>query len=214
MKKYMPTLLSVSLLIAIFGIWFFKTTNETAWSLDGIHLANTAFCALYAAWLIFELRVSLREKAHRYADYGTRELYGACHSATILSALWFASPDRRPLALLVIGACLFTAGVAFRIWAISTLGRFYSHSVRTLDDHKIVDTGPYRFLRHPAYAGMLLAHAGVVAFFFSIPALAVYLFGFVPAIFARILVEERALMKIEGYPTFARSRKRIVTGVL
>ena len=209
----MPTLLPVSLLIAVGAVWLVKVTSETAWSSGGGRLTNTAFCALYAAWILFELRVSLREEAHRSADYGTREFYGACHAATVLSALWFASPDRRPFALLVAGPVLFIAGVGFRVWAIFTLGRFYSHSVRTLADHRIVETGPYRFLRHPAYSGMLLAHAGVVAFFFSLPALAVFLFGLAPAMVARILVEERALMKIDGYAAFARSRKRIVPEV-
>ena len=50
---------------------------------------------------------------------------------------------------------LFAAGVAFRLWAVFTLGRFYSHSVRLRRDHRIVESGPYRFVRHPAYAGMI-----------------------------------------------------------
>ncbi|TAL33144.1 MAG: isoprenylcysteine carboxylmethyltransferase family protein [Spirochaetes bacterium] len=111
-----------------------------------------------------------------------------------------------PVPLLCAGAYAFAAGLGLRVGAIFTLGRFYSHSVRTVEGHRIVDGGPYRVVRHPAYAG-------VVAFFFSVPALAVYLAWLVPAIVLRILVEERTLMGLDGYREFASSRKRIIPGI-
>jgi len=206
MRKLASKLLPFSLLVSFCVLWWVKTAEDVSGSRITI---NTLFCFLYAAWLLFEVRVSGREGGQQVADYGTREFYGAAHSATILAALWFAPGGERSLFMLVISFFLFLAGVAFRIWAIRTLGTFYSHSVRTLADHKIVDTGPYRRLRHPAYSGMLLAHIGVVLFFFSIPALLALCFGLFPAIVARILVEERALMPLDGYNVFARTRKRL-----
>jgi len=210
MKKHVPALLGTSLIVAFCVIWLKRFFDITSWSVNYELITNNVFCFIYLVWQIFELRVSLREKADKYADYGTRELYGASQSATILLALWFASPEKRPLALLISSGFLLLAGIFVRAWAIRTLGQYYSHSVRTLHGHKIIDTGPYHFLRHPAYCGMLLAHAGVVAFFFSIPALIAYVFGLVLTVVLRILVEERMLIKLDGYADFALSRKRLV----
>jgi len=75
--------------------------------------------------------------------------------------------------------------------------------------HEIVDSGPYRFVRHPAYAGMIAAHAGLTLFFFNWVTLAVL----VPAIVLRILVEERMVFGIAGYSDFARTRKRLISAI-
>ncbi len=148
MKKYMSTIMPVILLLALCALWFKKASNDSGWSEGFGYLVNNALCVFYVAWGMFELRVSRREQGHEYADYGTRELYGACHAATVLSALWFAAPAERPLVLTALGGLFFLGGAVVRIWAVTTLGRFYSHSVRALDDHEVVDTGPYRWLRH------------------------------------------------------------------
>lgn len=101
-------------------------------------------------------------------------------------------------------------GLAFRGWAIITLGRYYSHKVRAFDTHRIITTGPYRYIRHPAYTGMLLANTGIVMFFLNVVTAAVFLFVLTPAIFVRIIIEEKTLFKIEGYTEFAESRKRLI----
>ena len=101
-------------------------------------------------------------------------------------------------------------GVALRLWAIRTLGRHYSHAVRTQADHQVVTNGPYRLLRHPAYAGMLLAHLGVLALYANPWTCLAFLAGLVPAVAYRIRVEERVLRGLPGYPEFAASRARVV----
>jgi protein-S-isoprenylcysteine O-methyltransferase Ste14 len=213
MNKLMPTILSFSLVIAVAAVWVAKLWLDPAWLAGLGGLGANCFVGLYLAWMIFEVRVALREEGQKYADFGTRELYGASHAATILVALWFARPGQGWPWLMLTGGLGFGAGVALRAWAIRTLGRFYSHSVRTVAEHRVVDTGPYRRLRHPAYSGMLLAHAGVVLAFFSLPALALYLLGLWPAVVLRLLVEERALAALPGYLDFSRTRKRLIPGL-
>jgi len=176
-----------------------------------LHVASAfVFVALYIGWLVIEASVALSETSREKTnlDRGTLELYAAGRALTVITALSLATPG--PTALAAIGAALFVAGVAFRLVAIRTLGQFYSHRVRLSGEHRVVDSGPYRYVRHPAYVGMLVAHLGVVLFFFSWPALAVFAILFVPAVVARILVEERALDGLPGYREFAQHRARLL----
>jgi protein-S-isoprenylcysteine O-methyltransferase Ste14 len=76
-----------------------------------------------------------------------------------------------------------------------------------------VVSGPYRFTRHPAYAGMIIANAGIFMYFFNWVTICVFLFILLPAILLRIAVEERTLFGIEGYSEFAKERKRLFPAV-
>jgi protein-S-isoprenylcysteine O-methyltransferase Ste14 len=118
-------------------------------------------------------------------------------------------------ALVVAGTAILLAGLALRTWAIHTLGRFFSVTVVIQPDHQLVDTGPYRWLRHPAYSGLLLGALGLgVALenWLSLLALAV-----LPAIgvLVRIRVEEAALRHALGerYSAYAARTDRLIPRV-
>ncbi|MBL4848477.1 MAG: isoprenylcysteine carboxylmethyltransferase family protein, partial [Planctomycetes bacterium] len=172
-----------------------------------------ALMVLYVGWMVGEGKVIVGEikQDETKSDKGSFELYAIGRFCTILSAL--AMPGLFGPAettwVLAIGLSVFVIGVGFRLWAIRTLGRFYSHRVRQQDDHKIVQSGPYRILRHPAYTGMLVAHVGFVVFFFNWVSLGLLCLFFLPAVAYRIVVEERMLFEIEGYPEFAAKRWRL-----
>jgi protein-S-isoprenylcysteine O-methyltransferase Ste14 len=181
--------------------------------LSGLPLVvSTALVTLYVLWLVLESRVAAgeRDQDETPHDRGTLELYALARLATAVTALGLADPANRPAPFLLGGLALFAGGVGMRLWAIRTLGRFYSHRVRTTEGHRIVDTGPYRALRHPAYTGMLLGHVGFVMCFFSWPSAALLCGLFVPAVVLRILVEEQLLARIDGYGDYSRDRKRLV----
>ena len=59
------------------------------------------------------------------------------------------------------GALLALAGVALRVWAIRILGKLFTFQVGIRPDHRIVREGPYRWVRHPAYAGSVMILLGV-----------------------------------------------------
>lgn len=202
----LPLLLSCCFVVSIVLLAWRKLTT---W--EGVPLwTGLAVVVFYLVWLATEARVAVGETRMKSTtrDGGTLELYAAARFLTVCTALLVPSDWRMPWAL--VGTALLVCGVTFRLVAIRTLGRFYSHRVRLTDDHSIVQTGPYSAVRHPAYTGMLVAHLGFVLFFMSIPALCVFTLALVPAVVARILVEEKSLMQVPGYAEFARRRRRLL----
>ncbi|MCP4218900.1 MAG: isoprenylcysteine carboxylmethyltransferase family protein, partial [bacterium] len=161
---------------------------------------------------IFESRVSKKEtaKGDKISDFGTLEFYAVSQGLTFLSALWFQTLWPVPGFVHSIGAVVFVLGICLRLWAVTTLGAYYSHIVREVKDHKIIDSGPYKYIRHPAYTGMMVAHFGILLFFFNLVTLLIFFLAFLPAIFLRIFVEEKTLFGIEGYADYAENRKRLI----
>jgi protein-S-isoprenylcysteine O-methyltransferase Ste14 len=206
----LPILLSVGFVTLIVALGAEKLAS---WG-GAARVAGAAIVVLYLAWLALEARVATSEigKERTSLDRGTLEAYALARALTVTLALGLGGPPATPLRL-AAGAALFASGVAFRLHAIRVLGRFYSHRVRVAGDHEVVDHGPYRFIRHPAYTGMLVAHAGFVTAFFHPVAAAALVLLFVPAVIARIRVEETALASLAGYAEYSRSRARLVPGV-
>ena len=118
-------------------------------------------------------------------------------------------------ATLWLGAGITVAGVALRAWAIVTLGPWFRRRVTIEPGQRLVRRGPYRILRHPSYAGLVLACAGLGLAFGSWVGAAVAALAMVAALVPRIRVEERALQTAFGpdYAEYARSTARLVPGV-
>lgn len=205
----LPTILTV---LAVAGLGFLSYRQLSAWPTPARWL-GIAMIVLYVGWLLGEGKVMAGEAGQKKTerDKGTYELYALGRAVTLFAALGLESiyGPANAVAPLWIGLGLLVLGVGFRWWAIRTLGRFYSHFVRKQEGHQIVQTGPYRYLRHPAYTGMLIANLGFVLCFFNWIALAALLGFFLPAVARRILVEEQTLFQIEGYPEFAEKRWRL-----
>lgn len=165
----------------------------------------------YLVWLLSESDVSATEdsKGDTSKDKGTCELYAFGRFLTVFVAMGTVTHWVEMSLISWLGLALFIFGVLFRLKAISTLGRFYSHRVRLVGEHRIIDTGPYQYVRHPAYTGMLTAHFGFVLFFYNPWAMAAFLLVLLPAVVMRIKVEEVALYELEGYSAYADTHKRI-----
>lgn len=59
-----------------------------------------------------------------------------------------------------MGVAITSLGFAVTYWARGILGRNWSAAVTIKEDHELICTGPYRFVRHPIYTGLILAAAG------------------------------------------------------
>jgi protein-S-isoprenylcysteine O-methyltransferase Ste14 len=120
-----------------------------------------------------------------------------------------------PLWLNITGFLLIAFGYAFAVWALAE-NRFFSSMVRIQTDrgHVVCDSGPYRIVRHPDYAGNLLAMPGVVLALDSAWTLVPVGFALVVTVI-RTALEDRTLQEeLPGYGEYtSRVRYRLILGV-
>lgn len=185
-------------------------TIAVAAHLVGGRRAAAAFVAAYLVWLLSETRITAGTPTRSPAETRTLVPYALARVTTALTAAYSvpAVPDRWGIAL----AGVFVAGVTLRAWAIHELGSQYSHRVVRIADGGLISSGPYKGLRHPAYAGMLLANIGFVGYFPS-PASITALALLAAAVGWRIRVEEGVLTESAQYRAFVNTRCRLVPGV-
>jgi protein-S-isoprenylcysteine O-methyltransferase len=114
--------------------------------------------------------------------------------------------------LYVLGFCLFVPGLVLRWFSIIYLGRSFTANVAIAADHQLIDSGPYRLIRHPSYTGALLILLG---FGLCVGNLASLLVIFVPIFIVclwRMRIEEQALIEAFGerYRLYMQRTKRLV----
>jgi protein-S-isoprenylcysteine O-methyltransferase len=119
------------------------------------------------------------------------------------------------LPLLATGCALFALGLGLRWYSIWYLGRFFTVNVAIHSRHEIIDSGPYRRIRHPSYAGALLAFLGLALSLDNWASLALIQLPVIMAFRRRIRIEERALANALGQPytSYMQRTKRLVPGV-
>lgn len=113
------------------------------------------------------------------------------------------------------GVVLFALGIALRWYSILHLGRFFTVDVAIAADHRVVDDGPYRWVRHPSYSGAILAFAGYGICVGNWLSLALVVVPVSWAFVRRIEVEEEALTAAlgEAYRAYAARTRRLVPGI-
>lgn len=115
---------------------------------------------------------------------------------------WTAS---MPLWTAITGLVIVAIGYAMASWALIE-NRFFSSMVRiqTERGHVVCDSGPYRFVRHPGYAGNILALFGFVLAMSSIWTLVPALFATTVAVVRTVLEDKTLMSELRGYPEYAR----------
>jgi protein-S-isoprenylcysteine O-methyltransferase Ste14 len=174
--------------------------------------------AVAIALLISQPRLDVGECTRRdAADRGSAIAILAsmitAHVAAMVEYSRRTSPPELQVTLLALA--LVVSGVWLRLWAIQTLGRFFTSTVGVQTGQVVVTVGPYRWLCHPSYTGALLAAVGNAVAFGSSTGVAMVLALCLPAYSYRIAVEERVLVAGlgESYRCYRDATWRLVPGL-
>jgi protein-S-isoprenylcysteine O-methyltransferase len=135
---------------------------------------------------------------------------GRDDSTKAVAAIFSNGTFTPPLALNWIAAILVVLGILFAIWARINLGRNWSSTPSIKENHKLVTSGPYRFVRHPIYTGILLAAFGTAL---TGTSFGIILFLIALIIFSlRIPKEEKIMLELfpNEYPSYQRRTKRLI----
>jgi protein-S-isoprenylcysteine O-methyltransferase Ste14 len=110
-----------------------------------------------------------------------------------------------------VGIALMLAGIAFRFYAMSVLGRFFTYDVAVHAGQTVVEAGPYRYIRHPSYTGALITLVGLGLALGNWAGLLALLACMGAAYAYRISVEEAALVAALGepYKQYVRRTRRL-----
>jgi protein-S-isoprenylcysteine O-methyltransferase Ste14 len=180
-----------------------------------------AFWVVFYVWFAAELYLGYRSRRLPSGtverDNGSKWWLIASVWVTVTAGIWIA--ERFPDAAIkggrevvfIIGLVLMIAGLALRWYSISVLGTSFTCNVATHPGQQVVQSGPYRWIRHPSYTGGLLTVLGVLVCclnWASLAALIVVAFGYAN----RIRVEERALAANLGpaYRDYMRRTRRLI----
>lgn len=120
-----------------------------------------------------------------------------------------------PLWLSVAGFIFIAFGYAFATWALVE-NRFFYSVVRIQKDrgHEVCDTGPYRFVRHPGYAGNMLAVFGIALALGSVWTLIPAVVATIITVIRTVLEDQTLQEELPGYPDYAkRTPYRLIPGV-
>jgi protein-S-isoprenylcysteine O-methyltransferase Ste14 len=172
--------------------------------------------ALWAAWALYWLISAGDVKA-------TARSEGAASRATHLVPLAIAgvllASRRLPIPFLYaqffeptrvtffLGAGIVAGGLAFAVWARAVLGRNWSGTVTLKQDHELIRSGPYRWVRHPIYTGLLAGVLGTAIVLGQWRGLFALLFV-LASLWRKLRHEERWLGEIFG-AEYARYRSEV-----
>jgi len=120
-----------------------------------------------------------------------------------------------PLWLIVLGFILISLGYAFATWALAE-NRFFSSVVRIQTDrgHVVCDSGPYRFVRHPGYAGNIPPLFGIVLALGSVWTLIPAALALIITVIRTVLEDQTLQEELPGYRNYARRvRYRLIPGI-
>ena len=187
----------------------------------GVSTAVTVSMACwYALEVVLMVRDLVRRKGRLRRDRGTRTVVSLTLAAAIVFGLlvkqWLPALDvPAPVAFVALGVAVIWAGLAIRIWAVITLGGSFRTSVEVDTDQPVVTSGPYRWVRHPAYTGLVLIVLGFgigVGNWLSLVICAVVpVLGLLP----RIAVEESEMTRVLGdaYRDYRTGTDRLIPGL-
>ena len=174
-----------------------------------------------ALWLLIEYPYLRRYRVKPAKDWDrhSAKLWDAANAIEPVGlVLGFTNIGRiqtRSNLIAALGLALLVVGIIIRWIAIYTLGKYFTGTVLIKEDHRLIRSGLYKHLRHPAYTGALLAHLGLGLSFSNWISIGLSLVPFIVAALYRMKVEEQTLREAfgEAYISYSRGTKRLIPGL-
>src|SRR2546426_9152952 len=183
----------------------------------GLVLFDTAYFVwiaseLFGAVLVPRIRRRGATRVRRDRGSGALIIFTVFVSIILALSFGYAEVGMLPDWAFYLGIFLMFLGILVRQWAIAVLGRFFSLTVRVAEDHRVVERGPYRLVRHPSYTGGLITFIGLALAVQSLGALLVLLGVFSVSYGYRMRVGEKALLSElgEDYANYMKRTKRLI----
>ena len=188
MEKEKNAFLRAIIVIAIIAI--------LAILLDSFPYVKTILLALFLLTVFYYRRAQLAvipAETKKTLGFDDRLIFFPFYGVFLIVCAFdfFTKPLDIPIALL--GGFLFVVGIYIYSKSIKELGKFFSTGIEIKKGHRLITTGPYRFVRHPAYFGGLIFMAGVAIAANSYWGIILYALITVPWYALRIHAEEKML---------------------
>jgi protein-S-isoprenylcysteine O-methyltransferase Ste14 len=169
---------------------------------------------------LFEVFMSLRHRSKNNAtttsDKGSQWLlYGLITTGYALSFAIGATKIGRMYdwnTFFAIGTALFGIGFIIRIYSILTLKQYFPYSVAKAENHEIIETGLYKFIRHPGYLGQLIIFIGIAISISNWLSILLMMIPVALGYLYRIKVEEKFMSDQlgEDYKKYQERTKKII----
>jgi len=171
------------------------------------------------AYLILKDRV--RGKGTTDIDRRTRNFNTAATVVSLTLGLVLNWVKVRPFGtpgastILWIGMGVMLLGLILRHWSITSLGRFFRTTIELEKGQKVIDNGPYRYIRHPSYAGIILFFIGYGIASKDWLSLGIAVCLPTASLIYRIQIEEKALAEGMGpdYVAYQKRTKKLLPGI-
>ncbi|MGH3187263.1 MAG: methyltransferase family protein [Streptosporangiaceae bacterium] len=186
------------------------------------HSAGNLLLVVLLAWLSMEAIQLVRQWRWRAGatSIGRRSFWlGFAACLIVTNVALYLGPSAFPAATIRPGAAAFAAGMVILVagavlrgWSFYSLGRYFTAVIKVSPDQPVIASGPYRLLRHPSYAGGLLAEVGIAVTSANWASVAAFALAWAAIIAWRIQIEETALLSALGdtYSSYASHHKRLV----
>jgi protein-S-isoprenylcysteine O-methyltransferase Ste14 len=174
-------------------------------------------------WLGLEIvlaRVKRSAKTDSKADKGSLRLIWIVIAASLTIGIFMGHQSIGHIhgvssVLSFVGLSLIVLGLVVRWIGIGTLRRHFTVDVSIQKDHRLIRTGMYRFVRHPAYTGSLLSFLGLGLSYSNYLSLLIVFVPICAVFLYRIEIEEKVLLAAFGeeYRAYCESTNRLIPGI-
>lgn len=179
---------------------------------------------LGSSWTLLEVLIAYKTrsaiKPSQLLEVRSERFIWIVVISAVLAALMFKNWQLLPLPLSLmlrqfLATLLFCFGLGLRAYAVWSLGMFFSTSVITQNEHMLIEQGPYRLIRHPAYSGLLCSFFAAGIAMGDLLACLVLVLPIAWILLQRMQIEEHMLLAHFGvaYQDYCARTDKILPGI-